>query len=74
MWLLTLSQTKSFGLFQTEGFADDNFKFDKNGRNFSKRVENTGEKGEIARDKQLLLFPVELYDRHLKFRVCLEKG
>ena len=29
--------------------ADDNFKFYKNGRKFSKRVENTVGKGEIAR-------------------------
>ena len=37
--------------------ADDNFKFDKNGRKFSKRVENSAGKGEIARYKQFLLFP-----------------
>ena len=30
-------------------FADDNFGFDENGRKFSQRVENTAEKGEIAR-------------------------
>ena len=29
--------------------ADDNFKVDENGRKFSKRVENTVGKGEIAR-------------------------
>ena len=29
--------------------ADDNFKFDENGRNLSKQVENTVGKGEIAR-------------------------
>ena len=29
----------NFRLFQTE-FTDDNFKFDENGRKFSKRVEN----------------------------------
>ena len=38
-------------------FADDNFKFDANGRKFSKRVENTVGKGEIARYEQFLLFP-----------------
>ena len=37
--------------------ADDNFKFDKNGRKLSKRVENTVRKGEIAHHKQFLLFP-----------------
>ena len=36
--------------------ADDNFKFDENSRKFSKRVENTGGKGEIARYEQFLLF------------------
>ena len=38
-------------------FADDNFKFDENGRQLSKRVENTVGKGEIARYEQFLLFP-----------------
>ena len=38
-------------------FADDNFKFDENGRKISKRVENTAGKGEIARYEQFLLFP-----------------
>ena len=38
-------------------FADDKFKFDKNCRKFSKKVENTVGKGEIACYKQFLLFP-----------------
>ena len=38
-------------------FADDNFKCDQNGSKFSKWVENTVGKGEIARYKQFLLFP-----------------
>ena len=37
--------------------ADDNFKFDENIRKFSKWVENTVGKGEIARYEQFLLFP-----------------
>ena len=37
-------------------FADNNFKLGENGRKFSKRVENTVGKGEIARYKQFLLF------------------
>ena len=37
-------------------FADDNFKFDENGRKFFKQVENTVGKGEIARYEQFLLF------------------
>ena len=36
--------------------ADNNFKFDENGREFSKRVENTLRKGEIACYEQFLLF------------------
>ena len=39
-------------------FTDDNFKFDENGRKFSKWVENTEGKGEIAHYLQFLLFPV----------------
>ena len=38
-------------------FADDNFKFDENGKKLSKLVENTVGKGEIARYEQFLLFP-----------------
>ena len=37
--------------------ADDNFKFDENGRKLSKQVENTVGKGEIAHYEQFLLFP-----------------
>ena len=37
--------------------ADDNFKFEENGRKFFKWVENTVGKGEIARNEQFLLFP-----------------
>ena len=38
-------------------FADVNFKFNENGRKLSKRIENTEDKGEIARYEQFLLFP-----------------
>ena len=37
--------------------ADDNFEFHENSRKFSKRVENTVGKGEIARHELFLLFP-----------------
>ena len=37
--------------------ADDNFRFDENGRKFSKWVENTVGKGEIARYEQFLPSP-----------------
>ena len=38
-------------------FAEDNFEFDENSRKFSKQVENTVGKGEIAFHKHILLFP-----------------
>ena len=37
--------------------ADDNFEFRENSRKFSKWIENTVGKGEIARYEQFLLFP-----------------
>ena len=37
-------------------FADENLKFNENGRKFSKMIENTVRKGEIARYEQFLLF------------------
>ena len=46
-------------------FADDNFKFDENGRKFSKKGENTVGKLEIARYKQFLLFPPCFFKRFL---------
>ena len=57
MWCpLTLSQATNFRLFQFQRLCDDNFKFDENGRKFSKWIANT-RKGEIARYEQFLLFP-----------------
>ena len=59
-------------------FADDNLKFDENGRKFSKRVENIVGKGEIAHYEQFLLFSSmfseDFYCRHIKIRACLGKG
>ena len=71
---LNPNKTKSSKLTE---FADNNSKFDKNGRKFSKWVENTVGKGEIARYKQFLVFPVfskDLYCKHVKTRACLGKG
>ena len=53
-------------------FANNNYKFDINGRKFSKQVENNVGKGEIARYEQFLLVPVfskHLYNRHVWERV-----
>ena len=52
--VLTLSEMTNFRLFQ---FADDDFELEENGGEFSKRVENTMGKREIAREEQFLLFP-----------------
>ena len=74
---LTFSKTTDFRPFQIKEFAQDNFQFGDNGRKFSKWVENTVEKREIAHYEQFLLFPVfsnDLYCRHLKTRACLGKG
>ena len=38
-------------------FADYNFRFDESGAKFSKTVENTVRKGEIAHYQQFVLFP-----------------
>ena len=53
---LTLSEMTNFRFYKLKQFADDNLKFDENGREFSERVENTVGKGEIARYEQFLLF------------------
>ena len=59
-------------------FAVGNFKFDENGRKLSKRVENTVERGEIARYEQFLLFPPVfskgLFPRGVKRCHCVGMG
>ena len=40
-----------------EDFADDNLKFEENGRKLFKPVENAVGKGEIAHNELFLLFP-----------------
>ena len=74
--ILTHYQTTNFRLFQTKKkFADDNFKFDENGRKLSKQVEITVGKGEIARHEQFLLFPVfskGLFPRDVKRWCCVK--
>ena len=59
-------------------FADHNIKFNENDRKFSKRVENTMGKGEIARYEQFLFFPTvlskDLSCIHLKSWLVLGKA
>ena len=52
-----LGQATNFRLVQTEEFADDNFRFDGNGRKFPNQIKNCVGKGEIACNEQFLLFP-----------------
>ena len=53
---LTLSQTTNFSFFQTQILCRRQSQLDENGRKFSKWVDNTVGKGEIARYEQFLLF------------------
>ena len=54
---LILSKTTKFRRSKLRRVCNDNFIFDENGRKLSKRVENAVGTGEIARNKQFLLFP-----------------
>ena len=55
-------------------FADNKFKFDRNGRWFSIRLENTvGKGGEIARYEQFLLFP-QCFQRTLILQTRKNQG
>ena len=48
-WLIPLPDDKILDRSKLKQSADNNFEFDENSRKFSKRVENTVGKGEIAR-------------------------
>ena len=52
--VLSFSQTTNSDSSKLKVFADDNVKLDKNGRKFSKQVENNVEKGEIVTRRQIL--------------------
>ena len=53
---LPFSKRQILDSSQLKEFADNNFKLDEKDRKFSKWVENTVGKGEIARYEQFLLF------------------
>ena len=74
---LTLSKRQVLDSSKLKKFADDNFKFYENGRDFSKMVENTVGKGEIARHQQFLfptVFSKDLNCKHVKTKACFGKG
>ena len=48
---------QSLDSFKLKEFAYGNFEFEENGRKFSKKVEKSVGKREIARHEQFLLFP-----------------
>ena len=56
-FLNPLPDDKILDRFKLKQSADDNFRFDENSRKFSKWVENTVGKGEIAPYEQFFLFP-----------------
>ena len=56
-WFSPITRRQILDSSKLKEFADNNFKFDENGRKLSKQVENTVGKGEIARNEQFLLFP-----------------
>ena len=52
-----ITRRQIFDSYKLKQYADDNFKFDENGRKLSKQVENTVRKGEIAQCFQKACFP-----------------
>ena len=58
-------------------FADDNFKFDENGRKFSKWLESTGKRRNCflqATSPIPTVFSEDLHHRQVKSRACFGKG
>ena len=55
--LIPFPKQQIFDSSKLKKFGDNNFKFDENDRKFSKKLESTVGKGEIARYEQFLLFP-----------------
>ena len=56
MWLNPFPKWPILDFSKQKQFADNNFKFEENGGKFTKRVENTVGKEEIAHYEQFLLF------------------
>ena len=61
----TLTNDKILDWPKLKAFAEDNFIFHENGRKFSKRVENTVGKGEIANYEQFLLFLIYFHKTYI---------
>ena len=61
--VLTITRRQILDSSKLKEFADDNFKFDENGRKLSKQVENTVRNREIARYELFLLFQQFFFKR-----------
>ena len=76
--LTGLSQIQVFDNSKMKEFAEDNSKFDENGRKFSKQVENTVGKSRNCSSRAISPFPTVLLKalncRPDKTRACLGKG
>ena len=74
----TLTKRQILDSSKPKEFADDNFKFDENGIEISKWVENTVGKGEIARYGLISPFPKVfskgLFTRGIKSCHCVGMG
>ena len=71
---LIFSQMAIFSSSKLKEFADYNLKFDRNGRKFSERKENTKGKGKIAGYTHFPHLTIDLCCRHVKTRACLGKS
>ena len=56
IWLYLFPKRQTLDSFKLKESPNDNFKLDKNGRKFLRRLENTVRKGEIVSYEQFLLF------------------
>ena len=79
MWKVHFPKLQILDSSKLKELADDNFfKFDENGRKFSKQVENAVGKGDIDHYEQYLLFPTvfskDLYCRHVKKQGLFGRG
>ena len=67
----------NFDSSKLKDFAHHEFKFDENGKKFSKQAENTGKKRNCSL-RAISPFPTVFskgfYCRHVKARACLGKG
>ena len=69
--ILTFPKQQIFYSSKLKEYADDNLRFDENGRKLSKRVENTGGKGESAGYEQFLPITSNFAFSHSIIRISI---